>query len=208
MNDYRGSEVSKDQFSTEMELYGVSPGVVAFFMILITAMVPLGFIPESSILFPSMIYGLLWNYSSNLPFGAPFGNLPIIVLDPYWIYITLPLTILNVVYAIWVVRYYKAKTSRYNVVMVGLVSIILPPLLIIYFSGMLGGFELIYPIPIQFILGLIILWRIEGPEVISPWSGMRLDLSWWKRRKEKRKNDWDPFEEEKKAQESDVPLED
>jgi hypothetical protein len=208
MNDYRGSEVSKDQFSTEMELYGVSPGVVAFFMILITATVPLGFIPESSILFPSMIYGLLWVYTLNLPFGAPFGNLPIIILDPIWIYITLPLTILNVVYAIWVVRYYKAKTSRYNVAMVGLVSIILPPLLIIYFSGMLGGFELIYPIPIQFILGLIILWRVEGPEVISPWSGMRLDLSWWKRRKEKRKSDWDLFEEEKKAQESDVPLED
>ncbi len=171
-----------------MELYGVSPGVIAFFMIIITATMPLGFIPESTFLLPSMVYALLWVYPLGSYFNpGPFGIFPIIILDPIWIYATLPFTILNVAYAFWIVRYYKAKTSRYNAALVGLVSIILPPLLIIYFSGMAGGFELIYPIPIQFILGLVILWRIEGPEVISPWSGLRLDLSWWKWKRAKRK---------------------
>ncbi len=200
--------MSTDEYSTEMELYGVSPGVIAFFMILITATMPLGFVPESWIL-PSMVYALLWVYPLGGYFNpGPFGIFPIIIFDPVWIYATLPFTILNVVYAIWVVRYYKANTSRYNAAMVGLVSIIFPPLLTIYFSGMAGGFKPIYPIPIQFILGLIMLWKIEGPEVISPWSGMRLDLSWWKRRREKRKNDWDSFEGEKETQEKDLHLED
>jgi hypothetical protein len=76
-----------------------------------------------------------------------------------------------------------------------------------YISGMFGSFVILYPIPLQFAIGLIILHRIEGPEVISPWSGMRLDLSWWKRLRPKRKDDWDPFEEEKKVQEKEEPVE-
>jgi hypothetical protein len=77
----------------------------------------------------------------------------------------------------------------------------LPTLIILFISGMSGSFVILYPIPLQFLIGLIILHRLEGPEVISPWSGMRLDLSWWKRRRPKRKSDWDPFEKEKKASE-------
>jgi len=73
----------------------------------------------------------------------------------------------------------------------------------LYISGMFGTFIMLYPIPLQFLIGLIILHRIEGPEVISPWSGMRLDLSWWKWQQAKRKDDWDPFEKEKKSAEED-----
>jgi hypothetical protein len=46
--------------------------------------------------------------------------------------------------------------------------------------------RLIIPLPFQFIIALIILWRIEGPEVISPWSGVRLDFSWWKWKRAKK----------------------
>ena len=78
---------------------------------------------------------------------------------------------------------------------IGLLSILLPTILVLYFSGLV---IVIYPVPIQFIIGLFILWRIDGPEVISPWSGMRLDLSWWKRHQGGRRDDWNPFEKEKK----------
>jgi hypothetical protein len=59
----------------------------------------------------------------------------------------------------------------------------------------------IFPIPIQFIVGFYIMKRFEGPEVINPWSGQRLDFSWWKWGRSKKKSDGDPFEEEKKLQE-------
>jgi len=192
--------VSKDEFATESELYGVSPGVVAIIMFIVTSIFPIGFIPETTFLFEPMIYSIFWIFPLGPNFFEfPFGMMPVVFLNPFIIFLTLPLTILNIAFAIWVVRYYKGQTSRYTVAMIGMLSVVLPVALVIYLSAMSGTFMLVYPIPIQFIVGLIMLWRIEGPDMISPWSGMRLDLSWWKRGGEKRKRDWDPFEEEKKA---------
>jgi hypothetical protein len=107
--------------------------------------------------------------------------------------------LLNILYAHRIVKYYQARSSRNLVHLLGLLSISLPTFIILYISGMFGSFVILYPIPLQFLIGTIIMWRIEGPEVISPWSGMRLDLSWWKWGRSKRKADWDPFENEKKA---------
>jgi len=166
--------VSKDPYSTEIELYGVSPGVIALIMFIVSLIFPLGFIATE--------------------IGIPI----FLIMVLFYPFIFLPLTILNILFVIWIVRYYQAKASKNSVLMLGLLSIILPTMFALYITGLFGQFMVIYPIPIQFIVGLIILWRIEGPEVISPWSGMRLDLSWWKRDQPKRKSDWDPFEEEKK----------
>jgi hypothetical protein len=194
--------VSEDQYTTEMELYGVSPGVIAFIMIFVTASVPLGFFPEM------MVYSVLWVIPLGyIIFLSPYGFFPFYFIDPFAIFVTLPFTILNVVFAVWVVRYYKAKTSRDTVVLIGMLSLLLPPALVIYLTAMTGTILFLYPIPIQFIVGLIIMWRIEGPEVISPWSGMRLDLSWWKWGRPKRRDDWDPFENEKKTAEKEDWLE-
>lgn len=171
-----------DTYSTEMELYGVDPGVIRLIMIVVTVFSPLGFIPEVTGMFGSYyliggIYGLFW-----------------ILLNPF---VYLPLCLLNILYAHRLVRYYQAKSSRDSVHLIGLLSVLLPTVIILYVSGMFGNFVILYPIPLQFLIGLIILHRIEGPEAISPWSGMRLDLSWWKWRQPKRKDDWDPFAEEK-----------
>jgi len=166
--------MSNDEYSTEMELYGVSPGVIAVIMFFISLIFPFGFFADET--------------------GMPIALIMIIVYP----FIFLPLTLLNILYAIWIVRYYQAKASKDSVFILGLLSIILPTAIILYLTGLLGEFVIVYPIPIQFIVGLIIMWRIDGPEVISPWSGARLDLSWWKWRQPKRKDDWDPFEDEKK----------
>lgn len=208
MEHKRGSVVSRDEFATESELYGVSPGVIAIIMFIITGVVPIGFIPETTFIFEPMIYSLFWVFPlSHDFFGFPFAMMPVVFLNPFVIFLTLPLTILNVNYAIWVVRYYKNQTSRYTAIMMGMLSMILPVALAIYLSAMFGTLMLVYPIPIQFIIGLVLLWKIEGPEVISPWSGMRLDLSWWKRGGKKRKSDWDPFEKERNIAEKDDWLE-
>ena len=176
--------MSTDTHSTEMELYGVDPGVIRLIMIIVTVFSPLGFIPVEN-------YGM---------FGV-FNVLPGIY-GLFWILVNpfayLPLCLLNILYAHRLVRYYQARSSRDSVYLIGLLSIMLPTVIILYIFGMFGSFVILYPIPMQFLIGLIILHRIEGPEAISPWSGMRLNLSWWKWRQPKRKDDWDPFAEEKK----------
>ncbi|MFW9787944.1 MAG: hypothetical protein ACFFE2_05250 [Candidatus Thorarchaeota archaeon] len=200
--------MTKDEYSSEMEMYGVSPRVIAIIMFLITMIAPQGYVPHNLSIPPvfylePMIYSFLWKISlqplhSTLPFCG-WSTMDLFAL--------LPLTVLNWVFALWVVRYYQARSSRYNTIMLGVIANLLPLFLIYYYSAPFPEYHIIYPIPIQFILGLIILWRIEGPEVISPWSGMRLDLSWWKWRRSKPKDDWDPFAEEKKAGATDNDIE-
>ncbi|MFW9806592.1 MAG: hypothetical protein ACFFFK_07685 [Candidatus Thorarchaeota archaeon] len=164
--------MTSKEFTTELELYGTSPGVIAIFLIIATLMIPSGMIPSGTSPYGTdwYIYSLLWIYSSGGLFGGGFRAFN---MD---LFLTLPLCILNVVFAIWIIRYYQAKTTKYTAMTIGLLSVLLPTILVLYFSGLV---VIVYPLPIQFIIGLLILWRIEGPEVISPWSGMRLDLSWW-----------------------------
>lgn len=194
--------MTSDEYSTEMELYGVSPGVIAILMFTVTLLSPSGFVPERGFpWFSPVLYSLFWVYEFG-PYGVPGFR-----LFNYDLIITLPLCILNVVYALWIVRHYQGKSSKYSAAMIGLLGVSLPTFLVLYFTGIFLSPWFIYPIPIQFIAGLLILWRIEGPEVISPWSGMRLDLSWWKQRRQKRKNDWVPFEDEKKVLETEEEVE-
>ncbi len=171
--------MSTDEYSTEIELYGVSPGVIAAIMFFISVSFPFG-----------VIFGV---------FGIPLA-LILVFVNPYAL---LPLTILNILYAIRIVKYYQGKSTKSSAILIGLLSVILPPIIILPVSWMLGGFHFLLPIPIQFIAGLILMWRIEVPEVISPWSGMRLDLSWWKWERPKRKSDWDPLEEKKASEKKD-----
>ncbi|MFW9806591.1 MAG: hypothetical protein ACFFFK_07680, partial [Candidatus Thorarchaeota archaeon] len=98
----------------------------------------------------------------------------------------LQLTFLNWLFAYWIVRYYQGKSSRFSVLMIGLVSVLFPFFGSLYMSVVSVRMALVIPLPFQFILGLIILHKIEGPEVISPWSGMRIDVSWWKWKRGKR----------------------
>ena len=83
--------------------------------------------------------------------------------------------------------------------MIGFLSIFFPFMGSFVSSGLAGEIDLIYPIPLQLIIGLFILWRIEGPEIISPWSGVRLDFSWWKWKRAKRTTIEEPVEVEEKT---------
>ena len=193
--------MNTDEYSTEMELYGVSPTVIGMIMLLITALVPYGIIPE----WIGLPWGFLWSMIYSF-FWAARGRY-LFVLSIQEIFTLLPFTFLNLLYAYWIIRYYQSKSSGFAVVAMGLLSIFLPVAVSISLSVWAGYFRLIYPIPIQFILGLIILWRIEGPEVISPWSGVRLDFSWWKWKRVKRTKIEEPVESEEKTAENEDWLE-
>jgi hypothetical protein len=188
--------MTADEYSTEMELYGVSPGLIAIIMFMIGVLVPYGYLPRGLEMFggywsETVIYSLLWVYQS-----APYISTGLRVF-PLDLIFTLPLCALNILYARWIVKFYQSESTRYSTVVIGLLSLILPSAIIFYVSGLFGHYIVLYPIPIQFILGLLILWKIKEPEVISPWSGMRLDLSLWKWPNRSRGDDWDSLEREK-----------
>ena len=181
----------------DLELYGVSPGVIAFFMIFITLVVPLGILPANAFVvffgpelmgFGSsyMIYSVTWMFAPEL-FYFPIAFLPFFFLFNIWF--TLPLTIFNIAYIWKIIRYYRGKCTRYSVIWVGLLSITVPTVLTIVWTGYASGggvFGILGPIPIQFIVGLIFLYKIPGPEMTSPWRYDLSERSWWV----KKRPDW------------------
>jgi hypothetical protein len=189
--------MSTDEYRTEMELYGVSPGVIAIIMLIVTLLSPTGiFLESTNPWYSPVIYSFVWVYQFGAYVMSGFR------MFNYDLLLTLPLCVLHLAYAYWIVRHYQGKSSGYSAAMIGVLSILLPTSLVLFFTGLFGPPVILFPIPMQFIAGLVILWRIEGPEVISPWSGLRLDLSWWKWRRGKPKDDWDPFEKERKSLEN------
>ena len=163
--------MSADEFHTEMELYGVSPGIIALIM------------------FPLTILNIAYAFMT-----AMFDGL----LYMWFVITAVPL---NILFAVWFVRYYQAKSSKDSALILGILSVTVPTLVhlfvTLYVFALTYVYVIIPPFPLQFFVGLVILHRIDGPEAISPWSGMRLDLSWWKWGQRKKKSDWDPIPTEK-----------
>lgn len=169
----------------DLELLGTPPGVIAFFMILISFVAPIGIIPFNAWIVlgggygnPSlMIYSLIWFYTPDL--YIPFSLMPLFFLINIWF--TIPLTIFNLAYIRQVVHYYRGKCTRYSAIWIGMLSVTIPTLFTLAVTGLLtpGSFVFIGPIPIQFITGLIFLYKIPGPDMTSPWRGDLTDRHWW-----------------------------
>ncbi len=176
-----------DEDDPDLELYGTSPGVIAFFMILISLIVPIGIIPmNAAYIFgygmfyaDFIIYGLIWSYTPEIYYSS--FTIFVFILSNIWV--TIPLTIFNVLYIRQIIRYYQGKCTRYSAVWVGILSIVLPTLVALSTSGILvpnSEFIFIGPIPIQFVAGLYFLRKYPGPEMTSPWVGNLDDSSWWR----------------------------
>lgn len=164
--------MSEDEVEyTDYDLIGTSPSVILRLMIFVTLLVPLGYASpgfSSIILFwwyPAVgVYGLLWFLGYGWDFNRGLHFLQSSVIVP-----TLVLSIFNIffVYQIW--KYYQRKTTMRYVLKIGVVSLIFPPLLSLIpsvFIIPLFMIGIVWPIPIQFIIGLIILHKVPGPEVV------------------------------------------
>jgi hypothetical protein len=110
-----------------------------------------------------------------------FWIFPVPLITYSWLII--PLYIFSILYIRQIVRFFNGDSSRDSALMCGIISIIFPTLVGIGISVLLGyphsSYLYVYPIPIQFLAGLVFLYRYREPENISPWSGQFIDWSWW-----------------------------
>ena len=132
--------MNKDQFATEIELSELSPETIAIIMFIV------------SIIFPVGVFSVGFIYPVFLTLASIFSQ-------------SLPLTLLNILFAIWIVRYYQGKTTFYNVLLLGILSVSVPTVILLLLTGLVGNFVFYIPIPVQFIIGMIILLKYEGPEI-------------------------------------------
>lgn len=155
---------------SEPEMVGVNPRVIAIFMIIVLLFVPLGYITREVVFFigwfpGSGIYGLFWI------FGIGFLISGFHVFDLNYLTMTLTLSIFNLLFVAQIVRYYQGKTTKKSALGIGVISLIFPELLVLISAAgaalplFLVG--IVWPIPIQFIVGLIFLYKIPGPELLS-----------------------------------------
>ncbi len=169
------------QLDSEMELYGVSPYAITILIVLVTLALPIGGII-------SLPYGL--NNGFYLIYSALWIVFPSEGLRGLWrmmnpafwasaIWVTIPLCILNILFIRQIWRYYMGYSAKSSVQMVGMLSLIAPSLISLYITYAGFSIGMIVPIPIQYVCGLVFLHKFREPELISPWSGIHLDLSWW-----------------------------
>lgn len=182
-----------EDIPSEMELYGVSPGTIAVIMIVVTIFLPLGGVnlvnPIQSMSggMPPFIYSVLWGiFIGNISSLLYIFN-PIYYLSTIWF--TVPLCLFNILYVRQILRYFMGLSSRDSAIMVGLLSLIVPTIMSLYITQAGFPFGLIIPIPIQFVIGLIFLYKFREPELIAPWSGIYIDWSWWRSERRRGKDE-------------------
>ncbi|MFW9910373.1 MAG: hypothetical protein ACFFEF_17595 [Candidatus Thorarchaeota archaeon] len=162
---------------------GVGPRVVAIFMIMIT-LFPLGVMPVGEEFW--ITYSVFW----ILVISPPYIIFDIMMFGFLWLII--PLYIFSILYIRQIVRFFYGISSRDSALMCGLLSILFPTLVGIGASVLLGlpyrSYLYIFPIPVQFLAGLVFLYRFREPENVSAWSGQFMDWSWWIRLKPKWSN--------------------
>jgi hypothetical protein len=159
-----------DVRTSDPKLVGVSPTVIAFFMIIVTLFVPLGFYTSNLIVLldwyigPSF-YGLFWAYGTTI-FYEWYASF--YLLSPSFMKLAFSLSIFNLLYIVQIVRYYQGKTSKRRALQIGVISLIFPELFAFLSSVLflpIYSIGYVLPIPIQFIVGLIFLYKIPGPEI-------------------------------------------
>jgi hypothetical protein len=143
-----------------LELYGVGPSGVTLLMGLVT-LPPLGALRLTEGNW--VIYSIFWIF-------------PVPLITYSWLII--PLYIFSILYIRQIVRFFNGDSSRDSALMCGIISIIFPTLVGIGISVLLGyphsSYLYVYPIPIQFLAGLVFLYRYREPENISLGPGSSL----------------------------------
>ncbi len=103
------------------------------------------------------------------------------ILDPFWMLITVIYSAFNIVFAIQVVRFCRNQTSKRLALLAGVLTIVFPLIFdpygaylgiqdMIDFTMRSGLLLYVGPLPIQLIIGLVIM-RYAGPwKLTKPWQ--------------------------------------
>ncbi|MGY5872401.1 MAG: hypothetical protein RTV72_09160 [Candidatus Thorarchaeota archaeon] len=113
------------------------------------------------------IVALFW---AIFPPSSPTSGFQI--LDVIWLQGSLSLGFFNIVFAFQVIRFIRGRTGKGRTLAVGAMTIIIP--LIAFFGSLRfminrGVFVYIGPIPIQFIIGLLLMRFLAPKEPTKPW---------------------------------------
>ncbi|MFW9863883.1 MAG: hypothetical protein ACFFET_16455 [Candidatus Thorarchaeota archaeon] len=152
------------------DLYGVSPVIIAEVMAFVTLFTPYAVIPAhwawlflTDVFYSQpLFYSLLWVFTPRI-----HDNLLVAFIHPEILWSTGPYSLFNIVFALKVVRYYQGKANKPSVIKYGLISLLMPSILLTCLLS-LASFDLVilglvWPIPIQFLVGLALLHFVSGP---------------------------------------------
>ena len=158
--------------SSDSDLVGVRPWLMGQIMFFLMMILPLGSIPLEypiGVWFPSYaprIYGVLWTFDFG-PYLHGFA-LNTMWFDYNFLMLIFPTLILNVIFVLVIIGYYKGMINRNITILVGVLSVLIPVGATILTTGIfLAGGEYVGSLPILLIVSLIFLHRVPGPEIIT-----------------------------------------
>jgi hypothetical protein len=99
--------------------------------------------------------------------------------------IFLPFLCFRLVSALQIANYYRGNSTRKRTALILLIGegpLLLSNTVALLSSLVYPGWLLI-PLPVQMIVGLLILWRFPVPEPTKPWKEQEESGSWWTKSK-------------------------
>jgi len=99
----------------------------------------------------------------------------------------LPILCFRLIPALQIVNYYRGNSTRKRTALIILIGdgLYLPGNILALISFLLLPGGLLIPLPIQMIIGLLILWRLPVPEPTKPWKEQEESGTWWTKSKKK-----------------------
>ena len=94
------------------------------------------------------------------------------ILDGNWLQGSLPLGFFNIVFAFQVIRYIRGRSGKWKTLAAGATTLVVPIISFIFYLRymiMNDYFVYIGPIPIQLVIGLLLMRSLGPKEPTKPW---------------------------------------
>ncbi|MGY5858819.1 MAG: hypothetical protein RTU63_05580 [Candidatus Thorarchaeota archaeon] len=127
------------------------------------------------------LQSMFWMWRQT-PYDISFYGFTL--LDPYMLTSMWPFLLLRMAPVSMMYRYYTEKTTRKRAVIASCVGdgiFILVSIPMVFSSIMFAGWYYYFPLPIQMIVAILILWRSPLPEPTTPWEDTLETKSWWEK---------------------------
>ncbi|MCJ7817289.1 MAG: hypothetical protein MUP60_00405, partial [Candidatus Thorarchaeota archaeon] len=158
-----------------------------------TIMAILALVAPTSLVISFQEYATIYSFSALIWHGTRFST-GIFRLENFFGYF-LPILCFRLVSALQISNYYRGNSTRKRTALILLIGE--GPLLLSNTVALLSSLVfpglLIIPLPVQMIVGLLILWRLPLPEPTKPWKEQEESSSWWTKSKKNVPDENKPF---------------